>query len=118
MKTSLLLAAILACLTLGVTAQTCLPGEWSEFSVCNFDTPVQTRTRQTGGEAFITKEGTIPVCKVETETQPCSVNCLLSEWVNDKDCVSGVQQQVRNVVSEPLGGLGCGPSPLSRTVNC
>lgn len=91
----------------------CVLSDWSEWSACDDQTGLITRTR-----TILRQPSTCGLaCGPLTETQPCSVDCSLSEWSAWSECVDGSRTRTRTVVIPPLnGGDSCGP--LTETEDC
>jgi hypothetical protein len=92
----------------------CVVSGWSDWGLCNSIAGggTRTRTRTVQVSSYMGKACPSLVESAECNTQPCAVDCKVSEWsgysVCDKTCGSGSQINTRNV-SQPqlLGGLPC-----------
>jgi hypothetical protein len=118
MRSSLLIlcsAVLLLCVA--VNGLDCSVSDWTDFGKCDMVSRLESRTRQLGTQSIV-KDGSTGSCKIETDTRPCLIDCSLSDWVNSGGCSGGFQSQIKNVVSEPMGGNGC-PRPLpTQQITC
>lgn len=102
-----------------ITITACTVSDWGQWSSCDPNTGIQTRTR-----TVITPEknggGSCPPL---VDTQPCLVNCVVSDWSAWSYCDSSTGETTRTrtvITPEQNGGGSCPPlvDTLPCAVNC
>ncbi len=100
----------------------CVVSEWSAWSACSAECGGGTQTRTRTVITPAQYGGTCPPLSetVACNTQPCPINCVVSEWSEwsacSAECGGGTQTRTRTVIIPAQYGGTC--PPLSETVAC
>lgn len=105
-------------------AEDCEVSDWTQWGACNKDcgTGKQTRTRTVSKPAKFGGKACPPLSQSQDcNTQPCPVDCEVTNWTNwdtcTKECGTGKHTRTRTIKTQPAHGGGQCP-PLSETENC